>query len=221
MYRILIATDGSLAANEAVQVGIDLAAERSAAATVVHVAPAVDVLPWSGIGMTSAFPHEIGDADRKALEDAERLAELRGVTISTELLVGEPVDEIVAFADSHDVDLIVVGSRGHGAFASALLGSVSLGVLHETRRPVLVVREAKVHQYPVRLAVVESVQMQAFRLLDHLAPHLAARWPGRTRRANSRPGRDAGWNRARRSPTPRPKTSPPPSAAGSSTTRPP
>jgi len=146
MYRILIATDGSLAANEAVQVGLELAAERSAEATVVvvHVVPAVDVLPWSGIGVPSAFPHEVGNADRKPLEDAERLAGMQGVTISTELLVGEPVDEIVAFADARDVDLIVVGSRGHGAFASAVLGSVSLGVLHETRRPVLVVREAKV-----------------------------------------------------------------------------
>jgi len=144
MYRILIATDGSLAANEAVQVGLDLAAERSAETTVIHVAPAVDVLPWSGIGVPSAFPHEIGNADRQPLDEAERLAGLQGVTISTALLVGEPVDEIVAFADAHDVDLIVVGSRGHGAFASAVLGSVSLGVLHETRRPVLVVREAKV-----------------------------------------------------------------------------
>jgi nucleotide-binding universal stress UspA family protein len=149
MYRILIATDGSLAANEAVTVGLDLAAEQTAAATVVHVVPAIDVLPWSGIGVPSALPHKIGESDRKPLEDAERLAEQRGVTISTEVLVGEPVDEIVAFADSHDVDLIVVGSRGHGAFASALLGSVSLGVLHETRRPVLVVRDAKVAKLAV------------------------------------------------------------------------
>ena len=72
------------------------------------------------------------------------MAELRGLEVSTELLVGDPADEIVASADSHDADLIVIGSRGHGALASAILGSVSLGVLHETRRPVLVVRGAKV-----------------------------------------------------------------------------
>ena len=54
------------------------------------------------------------------------------------------VDEIVAYADSHDVDLIVVGSRGHGAIAGALLGSVSLGLLGESKRPILIVKAATV-----------------------------------------------------------------------------
>ena len=58
------------------------------------------------------------------------------------MLRGDTVNEIVAYADSHDVDLIVVGSRGHGAIASALLGSVSRGVLAESKRPVLIVRAA-------------------------------------------------------------------------------
>jgi nucleotide-binding universal stress UspA family protein len=142
MNRILIATDGSPASNEAVEVGLDLAAEQRADVTIVHVAPPFDVIPWSGIGMTSAFPHELGDGDREPLAQATELAEQRGLEVSTELLVGDPIDEIVAAADSHDADLIVIGSRGHGALVSALLGSISRGVLHETRRPVLIVRGA-------------------------------------------------------------------------------
>jgi nucleotide-binding universal stress UspA family protein len=66
------------------------------------------------------------------------------VPAATKLLRGDPVDEIVAYADSLDVDLLVIGSRGHGALASALLGSVSCGVLRESKRPVLVVRAAPV-----------------------------------------------------------------------------
>ena len=74
------------------------------------------------------------------LEDAAAVAAEHGIVSTTALLRGDTIDEIVAFADSHDVDLIVIGSRGHGALASTLLGSVSRGVLRESKRPVLVVR---------------------------------------------------------------------------------
>jgi nucleotide-binding universal stress UspA family protein len=86
------------------------------------------------------LPHELGEIDRAPLEDAVALAAERGVDATTRLLQGDTVDEIVACADSLGVDLIVIGSRGHGAIASALLGSVSRGVLRESKRPVLVVR---------------------------------------------------------------------------------
>ncbi len=89
-------------------------------------------------------PHELDDDDRVPLTEAAEIAARKGVDAKTELLVGNPADEIVAFGDTIDADLIVVGSRGHGAIASALLGSVSRAVLHESRRPVLVVRAAHV-----------------------------------------------------------------------------
>jgi nucleotide-binding universal stress UspA family protein len=42
---------------------------------------------------------------------------------------------------SHDADLLVVGSRGHGGFTEALLGSVSQACAHHARCPVVIVRE--------------------------------------------------------------------------------
>jgi nucleotide-binding universal stress UspA family protein len=142
MKRILIATDGSAGSHDAVELGLDLAGEHDATVFVVHVVPTVDVAPWSGFGMAVAAPHDISDADREPIEDALLSADERGVRVVAELLPGNPIHEIVAFADAHDVDLIVIGSRGHGAVASAVLGSVSLGVLRETQRPVLIVRAA-------------------------------------------------------------------------------
>jgi nucleotide-binding universal stress UspA family protein len=62
------------------------------------------------------------------------------------LLRGDPVRRILDKRGSSDVDLIVVGSRGHGAVASAVLGSVSLGVLSRGKRPVLVVRAVEVRE---------------------------------------------------------------------------
>jgi nucleotide-binding universal stress UspA family protein len=140
MKKILVATDGSDSAAEAVEFGIELAAEHQAKLIVVHVVPALDIVPAYAFGVGGAFPHEPSIEERDLLEDAAVRAEEHDVVATTVLLAGDTVDEIVAYADSHDVDLIVVGSRGHGAIANALLGSVSRGVLAESRRPTLVVR---------------------------------------------------------------------------------
>lgn len=140
MDTILIATDGSPSAQEAVDFGLELAAEQEATVTFVHVVPAVDILPGGGFGITVPVPHELTDADAEVLEAAREAAGEQGVHAHTRLLKGDAVDEIVAYADVIDADLIVVGSRGHGTIASALLGSVSRGILREARRPVLVVR---------------------------------------------------------------------------------
>ena len=143
MKRILIATDGSPAARDAVAFGIELAAEQGAEVAFVHVVQAIDVLPMNGFGLTGGLPHPVTAADRAPLEEAAKLAAEKGVSAHAELLRGSVVDEIVAYADSLDADVIVVGSRAHGAVTSALVGSVSQGVLHEARRPVLVVRGAR------------------------------------------------------------------------------
>jgi nucleotide-binding universal stress UspA family protein len=54
--------------------------------------------------------------------------------------VGEPVEMITARARAIEADLIVVGSRGRGAVATSILGSVSAGVIDHAPCPVLVAR---------------------------------------------------------------------------------
>ena len=56
------------------------------------------------------------------------------------MLRGFPVDEICLAAEKYDPRFLVVGSHGWGAVKRALFGSVSTGVLHHAKCPVLVVR---------------------------------------------------------------------------------
>jgi nucleotide-binding universal stress UspA family protein len=77
----------------------------------------------------------------QADDAAYEIVEERGIEARTKLVAGDAARQLVAYADEIDADLIVVGSRGRGAIGGALLGSVSRNVLHEAKRPVLLVRE--------------------------------------------------------------------------------
>jgi nucleotide-binding universal stress UspA family protein len=71
--------------------------------------------------------------DTVAKEIGEALPEIT-VTVTT----GDPAEELVTA--SHDADLLVVGSRGRGAFAQLMMGSVSSKVAHHAACPVVIIR---------------------------------------------------------------------------------
>jgi nucleotide-binding universal stress UspA family protein len=136
--RIVLATDGSSHAREALKHARELAVRDNATVIVVYAFEGVPgYLGEPMKGEIAARHVSVGRdiADRAAQELREA-----GVDVETEVLGGPPAEAILRVAESRNADLIVMGTRGYGALTSLLLGSVSHRVLAHTRVPVMVVR---------------------------------------------------------------------------------
>ncbi|MEY4564634.1 MAG: hypothetical protein RLZZ618_3911 [Pseudomonadota bacterium] len=83
-----------------------------------------------------------GAVGSRALEGAEALFHAAGVPFERDIGSGEPAPTVVEMAERHACDGIILGARGRGALRSALLGSVSQGVLHASKVPVTIVKHA-------------------------------------------------------------------------------
>jgi nucleotide-binding universal stress UspA family protein len=101
---------------------------------------------WGGSpGSLASLGADRSDLQRAAEDLLERalaeVADADDVQIERQVLEGGAAEVLVRIATP--VDLLVVGSRGHGGFASLLLGSVSQQCIHHAACPVVVVRPAK------------------------------------------------------------------------------
>jgi nucleotide-binding universal stress UspA family protein len=140
--RILLATDGSPDAEQALLYTRNLALRDDAQVFVVH---AFETVPTYLIDPTDSrlLARHIAAGEEVAHGAASQLQE-SGVTVTTEVLEGPAADAILNVAQVRQCDLIVMGSRGHGTLASLLLGSVSHRVLAHALAPVLVVKALEV-----------------------------------------------------------------------------
>ena len=91
MYKkVLIATDGSVTASHAAEVGLDVAKASGAEVLLLHVGDPKD--------------------GKRVLSQAEKAHGKSGVTIKTQTVSGDPADMICEEAERDEVDLIVVGT---------------------------------------------------------------------------------------------------------------
>jgi nucleotide-binding universal stress UspA family protein len=141
---IVVAVDGSPAAEQAVAVALDLASAQSAKVVFVHYSPiAATLLEAAPDSRPSQKETEESDG---VLRAAAKKARERAIAFECEIVDERATSDIAAslagIAEARGASLVVVGSRGRGTIAGAVLGSVSRGLLSVSRVPVLVAHAA-------------------------------------------------------------------------------
>jgi len=169
LMRVLLAYDGSPGARQALDLLVDLDPPDGTETNIVAVLRPMPVL----VGRPTSL--DLAEAERHATEALESELEVAarglaapGRTVEWRVLRGGPAETIIDEANRLDADLIVMGSRGHGPFKSALLGSVSTEVVNASTRPVLVARGTS-----VRRVVLATDGTDA----SALALEVVASWP--------------------------------------------
>lgn len=142
---IVCGVDDSADSRAALQVAAGLANRLQLRLVVVHVAepayiPYPAVASFGGI----AGRYDVMDDVRWQEENATRLltevaAAAGAVGAEHRIGVGVPAEGLADVAEEENAELIVVGSRGRGAFKTAFLGSVSNSLVGVARCPVLIV----------------------------------------------------------------------------------
>jgi nucleotide-binding universal stress UspA family protein len=145
MFRsIVVGTDGSETARQAVQQAIGLAKAVGAS---IELVSAYEPIPNQRIRQEAreapqdlqwmVNPREDVDATlHEAVEEAERA----GVTVEGYAREGDPADAILDVAEERGADLIVVGNKGMTGAKRFLLGSVPNKVSHHAPCSVLIIR---------------------------------------------------------------------------------
>ena len=149
--KILVPVDGSDLSFKAVDYAIHLAKADNAEITALNVVE--DIKQGGAIGLQAKYGNvSLVDAFRKVRKDSaeqwmnkiSQEAKSEGVTFKSEIIDDEDATSeagvITGYAQQHNVDLIVIGSKGRSKLDRLLTGGVTNSVVNSAKNPVLVVR---------------------------------------------------------------------------------
>jgi nucleotide-binding universal stress UspA family protein len=142
--QLLVPTDGSEGARDALDQAVDIATAAEARLTVLSV---VDSRAFTGGFETGPTLPNIREQLQQYAEDAADALVARaadaGVDADSVVTVGLPANEITAYAETNDVDLVVMGTHGRSGLERLILGSVTERVVRTSETPVLAVTSAE------------------------------------------------------------------------------
>jgi len=145
--KLLVPMDFSAAALEACRIATELAQSGGATLWLLKIIePSQETLnlePMMALGAQQMFhdlDEQLLDANHTRLDALAQTLRDQGIPVETTVARGHPQDLVCRLAEDQGVDLIVMGSRGLGAFKQLFLGSVSNYVLQHASCPVLITR---------------------------------------------------------------------------------
>jgi nucleotide-binding universal stress UspA family protein len=146
--RILVPTDFSACARQAMPFALDLTGGRADTTIVLtHVVepPIYPAMIEGGAVATAAFTPDLVKQVREHLDaEAEKHRAAAGDTkIETCLREGQPVHELLAVAREQNADLVVVATHGHTGLSHLFLGSTAEQIVRLAPCPVLTVRATR------------------------------------------------------------------------------
>ena len=145
MPRIVCGVDGSEQAGHAAGTALSLAGALGARLTLLHVTPTRTLVPVDSFPLgvdPSAYPRsaELAFSESEAAFNSLP-PDVLSASTDREVRLGDPAVVLAEVAADYDAEMIVVGSRGRGAWRSAVLGSVSSELARLAACPVVIVPE--------------------------------------------------------------------------------
>jgi len=137
MYQeLLLATDGSDAARQATEQGIELADQLGAT---LHVLSVSEDGPQAE-NKQDRLRTDPEEEAAAAAEEANEAAAREGIDATTDIRHGVPQEQIVDYAETNPVDMVIVGTAGRSGLDHLLSGSVAEEIVRNAPVPVLTVR---------------------------------------------------------------------------------
>ena len=135
---VLALTDGSQNSRNALRYAVEICHKFDAE---LHILSVVEDMPsYINLEVGAEFMANIQETIRNEVVTCAGYCETSGIKCRGEIRHGVPYEEIVAYAEEIDADLIVMSTHGHTGLSHILLGSVAEKIVRHSPCPVLTTR---------------------------------------------------------------------------------